>query len=126
MCPRQPSVVACGVPVAVAAGRVDDLQAAVTALPWDAILEELPAVGPSAECTPDCIPESGHALHFAETVLAEGAFALAVFITASAAGEAFAIRGMADTAMRAPTIRIGGGTRPPPMTTTRSANWRWP
>src|ERR1700688_3556651 len=126
MCQRQPSVVACGVPAAVAAVRSDDLQAAVTALPLDAPLEELPAAMPSAECTPDCITESALVLPFTETVFAEGAFAPAVFITASVAGGASGIRGMADTAMRAITIRTGGGIRLPRTTMTRSATLRWP
>ena len=111
--------------MAVAAVRLDDLQAAGTVLLLDAQLEELPAATPSAGCAPDCIPESELVLPFAETVLADGAFALAVFITASVAGGASGIRGMADTATQAITIRIGGRTRLPRTTMTRSGNWRW-
>lgn len=108
--------------MAAAAVRLDDLQAAVTALALDAPLEELRAAMPSAECTPDSVL----VLPSAETVLAEGAFALAVFITASVAGGASGIRGMADTATQAITIRIGGRTRLPRTTMTRSGNWRSP
>src|SRR5258708_35179766 len=130
-CQHQPSVAACGVPPAVAAVRLDDLQAVFTALPSDGHLEELPAAMPSAECAPGCIPESALVLPFAETVLVAGAFALTVFITASAAEGASGIRGMADmglpdTATQVTTIRTGGGTRLPRTTMTRSGNLRWP
>src|SRR5258708_7758844 len=105
---------------------LDELRAAVTALLLDAPLDALRAATPSAECAPDCIPESALVLPSAEAVLAEGAFALAVFIAASVAGGASGIRGMPDTPMRATTIRTGGGTRLPLMTMIRIANWHWP
>src|SRR5713226_2394129 len=126
MCQRQPSVAACGVPAAVAAVRLDALQAAVMALPLDAHLEELPGAVPSAECEPDCTPESALVLPFAETVLADDTFTLAVFIIVSAAGGALGFRGMRDTATGATTIRTGGGIRLPRTTMTRSGNWHWP
>ena len=113
--------------MAVAAVRLDELQAAGTALALDAHLEELPAATPSAECAPDwalvlpsLIPPS------AGTVLAEGAFTLVGFTTVSVAGETSGIRGMADMVTRATTIRTGGGIRHPLTTMTRIVNLHWP
>ena len=106
--------------MAVAAVRLDALRAAVTVLPLDGPWEQLRAAAPSAECTPDWV------LVFpsVQTVLAEGAFALAVFVTASVAGGVSGIRGMEDTGTQAITIRIGGGTRLPRTTMTRSGTLR--